>query len=83
MRYFSLLVQKKSNQKKHTLPSRLLHDVQKVRFTSGTFRRNVHVAAKSDGHRARRPDGYFPLATPLRKGTQILPPFFYPEYSIG
>jgi len=44
--------------------------VQRVRFASGTFRRNIHVAAKSDGHRARRPDGYFPLAAPLRKGSR-------------
>jgi len=57
MCHFSLLVQRKVTKRKHTPPSRPLHYVQRVRFASGTFRRNIHVAAKSDGHRARRPLG--------------------------
>jgi len=56
---FLCLCKRKVTKRKHTLPSRPLHAVQRVRFANGTFRRNIHVAAKSDGHRARRPLGIF------------------------
>ncbi len=76
--YFSLLVQRKDNQKrcfstaewlvKHTLPTRPPRCAARVHSTSGIFRHDIPVVAKNDVHPCTSPFGFFPLAPSLRKG---------------
>ncbi len=76
--YFSLLVQRKDNQKrcfstaewlvKHTLPTRPPRCAARVHSASGIFRHDIPVVAKNDVHPCTSPFGFFPLAPSLRKG---------------
>ena len=76
--YFSLLVQRKDNQKrcfstaewlvKHTLPPRPRRYATRVHSASGIFRHDIPVVAKNDVHPCTSPFGFFPLAPSLRKG---------------
>ena len=66
--YFSLLVQRKDNQKKHTLPPRPRRCATRVHSASGILRHDIPVVAKNDVHPCTSPFGFFPLAPSLRKG---------------
>ena len=76
--HFSLLVQRKDNQKKrfstaewlvkHTLPTRPRRYATRVHSASGIFRHDIPVVAKNDVHPCTSPFGFFPLAPSLRKG---------------
>ncbi|WP_155393511.1 hypothetical protein [Xanthomonas albilineans] len=63
---FSLLVQRKVTKRKHT-PQRAFRATRsRFAVTVGIFRRHIHVPAKNDAHRARRPSGIRPSWLPRR-----------------
>ena len=76
--HFSLLVQRKDNQKKRfstaewlvkqTLPTRPRRYATRVHSASGIFRHDIPVVAKNDVLPCTSPFGFFPLAPSLRKG---------------
>ncbi len=53
--HFSLLVQRTSNQKKHTLPPRPRCSASRVHSAAGIFRRDIPVSSKNDVHPCTSP----------------------------